>query len=266
MTTSPFRPVGMRNAFEAVTEQVAATIDLGLLAPGERLPAERELAALLGVSRPTVREALRVLVMSGYVAIRRGATGGAFVLERPAERSDRVRRALRARRAELLALLEWRRVIEAEAAALAAVRVDDDQLRALGARQSETGAGPERDRSLVRWRGADSRFHIAVAEACGNPYLSDAVRSVRAKLAGALDVLIAEQAWEAEAAAGHLEIVAALRRRDPSAARSAALLHGQLTEARLRAYLGDAHPVTTARHPSQDAAPRADDALPSPGP
>ncbi|HZD01368.1 MAG TPA: FCD domain-containing protein [Actinomycetes bacterium] len=239
MTTSPFRPVSIRNAFEAVIQQIAATIDLGLLAPGDRLPAERELAILLGVSRPTVREALRVLVISGYVAVRRGAVGGAFVLERPPERSDRIRRALRARREELLALLEWRRVIEAEAAALAAVRADEGQLRTLAARLIEAAASLERDRSLLRWRGADSRFHIAVAEACGNPHLGDTVRSVRAQLAGALDVLIAEQAWEAEAATGHLEILAALQQRDPSAARSAALRHGQLTEERLRAYLGD---------------------------
>jgi GntR family transcriptional regulator, transcriptional repressor for pyruvate dehydrogenase complex len=237
MTTSPFRPVSLRNAFEAVVEQIADIIDLGLLAPGERLPAERELALLLGVSRPTVREALRVLVMSGYVAIRRGAVGGAFVLERPPERSERIRQALHARREELLALLEWRRVVEAEAAALAALRADDDQLRSLGARVVEAGVGPEGDRGLVHWRAADSRFHIAVAEASGNPYLSDTVHSVRAKLAGALDVLIAEQAWEAEAATGHLEILAALQRRDPGGARSAALRHGQLTEERLRAYL-----------------------------
>jgi GntR family transcriptional regulator, transcriptional repressor for pyruvate dehydrogenase complex len=237
MTTSPFRPVSLRNAFEAVVEQIADIIDLGLLAPGERLPAERELALLLGVSRPTVREALRVLVMSGYVAIRRGAVGGAFVLERPPERSEHIRQALHARREELLALLEWRRVVEAEAAALAALRADDDQLRSLGARVVEAGVGPEGDRGLVHWRAADSRFHIAVAEASGNPYLSDTVHSVRAKLAGALDVLIAEQAWEAEAATGHLEILAALQRRDPGGARSAALRHGQLTEERLRAYL-----------------------------
>jgi GntR family transcriptional regulator, transcriptional repressor for pyruvate dehydrogenase complex len=239
MTTSPFRPVSTRNAFEAVVEQIAATIDLGLLAPGDRLPAERELALLLGVSRPTVREALRVLVMSGYVTVRRGAVGGAFVLERPAQRSDRVRTALRERREELLALLEWRRVLEAEAAALAAVRADADQLRSLSARLIEAAVGAEGDRTLVRWRAADSLFHIAVAEASGNPYLSETVRSVRAKLAGALDVLIAEQAWEAQAAAGHLEILAALQQRDASAARSAALRHGQLTEDRLRAYLGD---------------------------
>jgi GntR family transcriptional regulator, transcriptional repressor for pyruvate dehydrogenase complex len=243
MTTSPFRPVSMRNAFEAVVEQITATIDLGLLAPGDRLPAERELAILLGVSRPTVREALRVLVMSGYVAIRRGAVGGAFVLERPAERGDRIRRILRARREELLALLEWRRVVEAEATALAAVRASEEQLRSLGARLIETGASLERDRSVARWRAADSRFHIAVAEACGNPYLGDTVRSVRAKLAGVLDVLIAEHAWEAEAAAGHLEILAALQQRDQDAARSAALRHGQLTEERLRAYLGDGRPA-----------------------
>jgi DNA-binding FadR family transcriptional regulator len=78
-----FRPVTTQNAFELVMDQVRTAVDLALLVPGDRLPPERELAALLDVSRPTLREALRVLAMSGYVSVRRGAAGGAYVLERP---------------------------------------------------------------------------------------------------------------------------------------------------------------------------------------
>jgi len=234
-TTELFRPVTTQNAANAVAEQVRAAVDLALLVPGDRLPPERELAALLDVSRPTVRGALRVLAESGYVGIRRGAGGGAFVLpRRRAEQVERIRDALRARRRELAALLEWRRAVEAEAAALAAARVSDDGLRSLRARTVESGGW--RTRSFETWRADDSRFHIAVAEASGNPHIVDAVRRVRAELAEALDALVAQQAAK-PAAAEHEAILAALQARDPDAARATALRHGLATEERLRRFL-----------------------------
>jgi DNA-binding FadR family transcriptional regulator len=237
--TSPmFHPITTQNAFEAVVEQVRTAVDLALLVPGDRLPPERELAALLDVSRPTVREALRVLAMSGYIGIRRGSAGGAYVLERPRPgQADRVREALSARRRELSALLEWRRVVEAEAAALAATRISDDQLRALRARLVESGGRLVRSHGL--WRAADSRFHIAIAEATGNPYMLDTVRKVRAELAHVLDALILlKQAIEPAAAHEHEAILAALQARDPEMAMATAALHGRATEERLRAFLG----------------------------
>jgi DNA-binding FadR family transcriptional regulator len=230
-----FRPVSTQNASKAVVEQVRTIVDLALLIPGDRLPPERELAALLDVSRPTVREALRVLAESGYVGIRRGAGGGAFVLARQrAGEAERVRRVLRARRRELAALLEWRRAVEAEAAALAALRVPDDGLRALRARVVESGGWRLGD--CEAWRAEDNRFHIAVAEAAGNPHIVDAVRRVRAELAEALGALVAYQPAE-PAAAEHEAILAALQARDPEAARATALRHGHATEERLRRFL-----------------------------
>jgi DNA-binding FadR family transcriptional regulator len=237
--TSPmFHPISTQNAFEAVFEQVRTAVDLALLVPGDRLPPERELAAMFDVSRPTVREALRVLAMSGYVGIRRGSAGGAYVLERPrTDHADRVREALSARRHELSALLEWRRVVEAEAAALAATRISDDQLRALRARLVESGGRHVRSHGL--WRAADSRFHIAVAEATGNPYMLETVRKVRAQLAHALDALtLLRLAIEPAAAHEHEAILAALQARDPDMARATAALHGRTTEERLNAFLG----------------------------
>jgi DNA-binding FadR family transcriptional regulator len=237
--TSPmFHPITTQNAFEAVVEQVRTAVDLALLVPGDRLPPERELAAMFDVSRPTVREALRVLAMSGYVGIRRGSAGGAYVLERPrSDQADRVREDLSAHRRELSALLEWRRVVEAEAAALAATRISDDQLRALRARLVESGGRHVRSHGL--WRAADSRFHIAIAEATGNPYMLETVRKVRAQLAHALDALILlRQAIEPAAAHEHEAILAALQARDPDLAMATATLHGRATEERLYAFLG----------------------------
>jgi DNA-binding FadR family transcriptional regulator len=213
--TSPmFHPISTQNAFEAVFEQVRTAVDLALLVPGDRLPPERELAAMFDVSRPTVREALRVLAMSGYVGIRRGSAGGAYVLERPrTDHADRVREAL------------------------SATRISDDQLRALRARLVESGGRHVRSHGL--WRAADSRFHIAVAEATGNPYMLETVRKVRAQLAHALDALtLLRLAIEPAAAHEHEAILAALQARDPDMARATAALHGRTTEERLNAFLG----------------------------
>src|SRR5438552_8899678 len=72
-------PVRSGNAFEETVERLLTVIKLGVVAPGERFPAERELAGLLGVSRITLREAIRALQQAGFVESRRGRFGGPFV-------------------------------------------------------------------------------------------------------------------------------------------------------------------------------------------
>ena len=77
-----FRAIRSGNAFEECVERVLSAVKLGLVSPGERLPAERDLAGRLGVSRVTLRDALRSLADAGWLEIRRGRHGGAFVLDR----------------------------------------------------------------------------------------------------------------------------------------------------------------------------------------
>jgi len=77
--TGLLRPVREGNAFEETVERLLTVIKLGVVGPGERFPAERELAAQLGISRPTLREAIRELQQAGYVESRRGRSGGTFV-------------------------------------------------------------------------------------------------------------------------------------------------------------------------------------------
>ena len=72
-------PVRSGNAFEETVERLLTVIKLGVVAPGERFPAERELAGLLGVSRITLREAIRALQQAGYVESRGGRLGGTIV-------------------------------------------------------------------------------------------------------------------------------------------------------------------------------------------
>ena len=77
--SDPFKPMLLRTAAEQIGDRLTTAIALGEFIPGQRLPSERELASLLRVSRATIREALQRLSSGGYLSIKRGRHGGAFV-------------------------------------------------------------------------------------------------------------------------------------------------------------------------------------------
>ena len=81
---TPARPA---NAFEETVQRLLQSIRLGLIAPGERLPPERELAGMLEVSRDTLREAIGSLAEAGWIVSRRGRYGGTFVADAPPQRT-----------------------------------------------------------------------------------------------------------------------------------------------------------------------------------
>ena len=83
-----FRRIRGGNAFEETVERLLQAVKLGQVRPGDRLPSERELALRLGISRVTLREAIRVLAQEGYLASRRGRSGGTFVLPTADWRQD----------------------------------------------------------------------------------------------------------------------------------------------------------------------------------
>jgi DNA-binding FadR family transcriptional regulator len=115
--TGLLRPVREGNAFEETVERLLTVIKLGMVGPGERFPAERELAAQLGISRPTLREAIRELQQAGYVESRRGRSGGTFVTGAPpVPDQGELRRLAREDGDKLADALTFRLVIEAGAA------------------------------------------------------------------------------------------------------------------------------------------------------
>ena len=123
-----FKPVRPPTTFEETVERLGTAIRLGLLPAGSRLPAERDLAEQLGISRSTLREALTTLVQSGHLVAQRGRTGGTFVAERPplAEQDDKPLGEA------TWAVLDYRVAVEAGATILAAERAEPDQLERLG--------------------------------------------------------------------------------------------------------------------------------------
>ena len=92
-----FKPVQPRRPSEETVKRLGTAIRLGLLAPGTRLPAERDLADQLGISRSTLRQALTTLVQSGHLVARRGRSGGTFVAEEPPVRRTAGRHSARRR-------------------------------------------------------------------------------------------------------------------------------------------------------------------------
>lgn len=168
------------NAFEETVEQLLRGIRIGIFAPGERLPAERELAEVLGVSRATLRDALAELQKAQYLTIQRGRYGGAFVTSDLPVRSE----TLNWGDQELVEdVLVFRSVVEPAAAALAAESslTAAQRTSLLDAHRAVSTATPGQYRQL------DARFHICIAELTPSRRLATAVAEARASTSELLD-------------------------------------------------------------------------------
>jgi DNA-binding FadR family transcriptional regulator len=233
--TPLLRPIKDGNTFEQTVERLANAVRMGVVATGERLPPERELADQLNVSRVTLREAIKALHQAGYVVSTRGRSGGTIVIYDPATRSAsdprRVARELGV--AEVLDALAYRSVVEPGAAELAASRSLDrlsaDRLRA-AAVAATTAGGPSR-------RVEDSRFHILIAELSGSPSVAAAVADVQARLDELLLAIPVFPKNIAHSDRQHARIVRAIVRSDREAARAAMSEHVDGTAALLRGLL-----------------------------
>src|SRR5271154_4474752 len=158
LPSAVFAPVRSQTAFEETVERLGTAIKLGLLAPGSRLPAERELCARLGIARSTLRQALIALTQSGHVFATRGRGGGTFVAD-PLPPADPP---------SLQMLEQWREMcdqrlaVELGVAVLAAERAHSEELDAL----DDVAASLERALDdFGAYRQADIRLHVGLAEA-----------------------------------------------------------------------------------------------------
>src|SRR4051794_37505240 len=155
-------------SYELVVDQIRRAIQIGRFLPGEKLPTERELAGQLGVSRTTVREAMRVLQGEGLIETRRGRAGGAVVIAAEGSPAER-RRLLRRRLAELENVFDYRLAVEPAAARLAAQRRTKTDLARLGEAMdtlSALAAGASDDSQVSppsRFFATDAEFHHRIA-------------------------------------------------------------------------------------------------------
>ncbi|NKE61527.1 FadR family transcriptional regulator [Lentzea sp. PSKA42] len=222
-----FRPVRAGNAFEETVERLMQSIRLGVVAPGERLPSERELATRLGVSRVTVREAIRSLQENNYVESRRGRYGGTFVnaeIPKPAPGKEF---------GDIHDALTLRKVLETGAAETAAGRsLGPSERRGLRAHLEEASTA-----SLAEYRRKDSRLHLAIAEATGSASLTAAVAESRMRANELLDSIPLLEPNLVHSNAQHERIITSILDGDPASARQAMAEHLDGTASLLRGFL-----------------------------
>ena len=230
-----FDPIQQLRAHEYVAEQIRRHIALRLVAPGDALPSERELAAMFGVGRPTIQHAMRVLEADHLIEARRGRRGGTFVLE-PTEDAlvmeELIARLLR-HRDELEELLVYRSTLEPAVSRLAAeTRRRSDLQTMRRAIRNMVDSTSEAD--YMRF---DTEFHLAVARATRNRYLEQATEEIRMQLNDALSLLPESETWHRRISGEHEEIFDAIEAGDADEAEAATELHVANSDQGVRALL-----------------------------
>jgi DNA-binding FadR family transcriptional regulator len=224
-------PMAMRTAGERIAERIVTAIALGEFVAGQRLPAERDLAATLEVSRATVREALQRLQAAGYITSKRGAGGGTFVRATPGPSSDAmIARTLVPAWAGLTELLDFRRLAEQMIARAAAERRDAADVAAIRAAVEAYARAPDRDASRL----ADHALHQAIARAAHNTRLAGLSAQLRREVSLGFDAEPYTPAVRRRALRQHPLLAQAVIAGDPEGAARLAAEHFLLTEDMLR--------------------------------
>ncbi|MBA3877071.1 MAG: hypothetical protein C0498_09080 [Anaerolinea sp.] len=208
---------------EDVAGRIRRLIHSGALGPGDRLPAEREFAAELGIARVSVRASLRLLADAGYVTVRRGSRGGTFVSTLDDPYAQWLER-MRTQAGDLDAILDVRVGVEGHSAFLAAHRRSLAELSTM----RQTIDDMVRSETRTSFRSADSQFHAAVASAARSPRLEALVMQARGEFFVPTDKLIFREQIDASVI-GHRAVLVALERRDAEEAREAMAEHIEVT-------------------------------------
>ena len=228
----PLQPLAPRRLYRQIANQLRGLIRAGEYPVGSRLPAERDLAVQLGVSRPSVREALIALEVEGLVAVRMGS-GVVVTAREPAASATPVDAPFGP-----FEIIRARQVIECELAAMAALAMDDAALDGL----HQALAGMRADMALGRAPvQGDRQFHLRIAEAADNGPLLRTVTALYDERNTPLFEQLGQQyetppTWRA-ALDEHQAVLDAIARHDPSAARAAMHAHLQQSHARLAGLL-----------------------------
>jgi DNA-binding FadR family transcriptional regulator len=219
--------VESRRLYRQIADQIRALIGAGEVARGERLPAERDLARQLGVSRPSLREAIIALEVEGLLDVRVGS--GIYVA--PAES--------RAQAAEIdgasgpFEVIQARWMIEGECAALAARHGTPAQLRAIKKAHADLIRESRKDHNPL---DADRAFHVAIAQATGNSALELVVQTLWDQRVGplyrALETKLEYPAMAGDTTDEHEAVMTAILAREPAEARAAMRRHMDMTKKR----------------------------------
>jgi DNA-binding FadR family transcriptional regulator len=226
--------------YELVVEEIRRAIYLGRFLPGDKLPSERDLANQMGVSRTTIREAIRKLEGERLISVRRGATGGIQVLTQTQMSKAQIEAYMETQRNVIDSVCEFRLANECAAASLAAERRTEQHLKRLAKALANMGAlcmGEARERvsSIALFWAADSEFHLTIGQASMNELLLKAVEDGRAAMflpVGRVFTRLADSAND-----HHEELFEAIKSRSPERAAASMRDHIEATRASLHAFL-----------------------------
>ena len=223
----PFRPVTSEKLSSAVVRQIEELILRGILRPGERLPAERELAERLGVSRPSLRDAVAQLQSAGLLSTKAGA--GIYVADVLGSAFSPALVDLFARHEEaVFDYLSFRRDMEGLAAERAARLGSDTDLAVVAAVFAKMESAHDA-RSSEQEAQLDAQFHLAIIEASHNVVMLHMMRSMYDLLQGGVfynrQIMFKQRTSRSALLDQHRTINEALQARDPAAARAAVEAH-----------------------------------------
>jgi DNA-binding FadR family transcriptional regulator len=215
------------DASQQIALEIRRYLEREGLRPGDRIGTEQELASEFGVSRPTLREGLRLLASSHLIRVGRGRAGGIFVAHTPSEGMSRnltesIATMLATETVSLSELLDARMFLEVPLAGLAAANATEETAAALQAAIDEAAA---HEPGTAAFNEADSRFHRILAEAAGNDLLLAFTGWILEVLLPRLIEEISPRVTAADILAQHREIQRAVRRRRPAAAEKAMRAH-----------------------------------------
>lgn len=231
-----FSPISSGGRADVVARRIGEAITLGLVADGEQLPSETELASQFGVSTVTLREALASLREQGYVTTRRGRNGGSFAQRPSGHPTERLSAKLsRLSSTELRDLGDEAAAVSSACAALAARRAD----RGTVARILELADALRTPDQPSEHARLDSRFHIEVAVGSQSERLTQREVSLQSEYANLLWLPDPEPLDHEAVAEEHLAIANAIRQEDEDLARRRALAHADVNMRRLiQAHIG----------------------------
>ena len=225
-----------KRLYVTVAEQLTRFVMDGTLKPGERFPSERELAEKLGVSRPTIREAMIAMELAGIIEIK---TGSGIYVTKPDQHHDIMDIGRRDKGIGPFEILEIRYMIEGEACALAAARITDKQIQQLKDTLLEM---EEEEKQPDASEKADWKFHSIIAEACQNSAIYAVINWLwELRNQSELSLAYLERLRKEgvhPSINDHRRILEALEKRDPEKARIAMKLHIENATAAAAVYFG----------------------------
>ena len=232
--TNVFKPIRPKKISEEIVTQIKVLISEGQLKPGERVPSERELAALLGVSRPSVREAIMVLEAMGLVESRQG--GGTFVRSlTESTLADPLTSLVEKNPRMLHHLAEVRMGLETWSAYLAAQRATDEEIETLRKLVAEM----ERQAEDGGWDAEiDTRFHYAITTATHNTIQLHVLNTIQGLFHTTIMVALTEfyqkEGYIKMLLEHHRTIMERIAARDPDGARQAMAKHLELVRDKMK--------------------------------